>query len=889
MGMTRIALALAALTLVPLACNLPKSKSFGEDKAAAAGSPAAAAGASNATANTGAAAGQGDRPDRGGSSNPGSAGTRDTEVPAVPSGAGGSVDAGGAVATGGSLATGGTVATGGTFATGGSLATGGTVATGGSLATGGIPATGGVEGKDAGPNGGTDASVGPDAGAEAGGPPTGTAALVLGNLLPMAETGTFPLSMALGDVNGDGKLDVVTINVGLPPESVSVQLGRGDGSFGSKSDYEVDYQPQQLALGDLNGDRKLDILTVCYYGSNDVPNVVDVLLGNGDGTFAAKQAYATADGPQALVLGDLDADGNLDVITADQWTDQVSVFLGNGDGTLATRHDYATGGGPSALALADVNRDGKLDLVVAATGTGWRESSSVSVLLGNGDGTLGDATDFPFDVPAIRLRGSVALGDLNGDDELDVVVGTAWGDLSNPDSASVLLGNGDGTFASSVSLPRVDSPSSIRIFDVNEDGKLDLLFTSDDRVSLLLGQGDGTFPNRVEYPTGGRLEALDLGDLNGDGEPDLALTFDSEFWRSGLGVLFATGGGEFSIPAALPTADYADGVAVGDLDGDGKLDIATANSAVDRASVWLGKGNGTFAARKDYVTGDAPTIVALGNVDGDGRADLVTLNSAAETVSVLLGKGQGTLAAKVDYPTASAPVSAALGDVNGDATLDIVTTNTASDFYDNGTVNVLLGNGNGAFAAPVDTPVGSHPTSLALGDLDGDDKLDLVVANQGAGDMVLWSVGVLLGNGDGTFSAAADASADRARSVALTDLNGDGKLDLLMALDNGPEVHVLLGNGDGTFAPSVAYPTWDSVNSFAFGDMNGDDNQDVVAAASGAIDVLLGMGDGTLAPRLSYAASPGSMALGDFDGNGRLDVATATYPSSLGVLLNSPR
>jgi hypothetical protein len=891
MSMTRFALVLAALMLVPVACDLPKSKPFGENGAAA-GSPAALGAGGNAGADESRTVGQGGRTHTGGSSAGVMAGTESRDV------VGGSAGAYVSVGTGGMGQTGSAVDAGAVPGAAGRLGAAGTVATGGTMGPGGIPGAGGDDGRDAGPDGNVDAGISPaqagtagvglDAGAAGGGPPANTGTLVLGNLLPMAEIGEFPRTMALGDLNGDGKLDVVTVGTYFSPESVSVLLGRGDGTYGPKTEFEVDYEPHQVALGDLNADGKLDVLAVCYYGSNDVPNVVDVLLGNGDGTLAAKQAYTTADGPQALALGDLDADGHVDVVTADQWADQVSVFRDTGDGTLSTRRDYATAGGPSALALGDVNQDGTLDLVVAATGTGYTQASSLSVLLGNGDGTFGDRADFPFDAPAICLNSSVVLGDLNGDDELDVVVGPSWCDPSNPASARVLLGNGDGSFMAPASLPDVGSPTSVRLLDVNGDGELDLLFALDAQVSVLFGEGNGTFPSRVDYPTGDRLQTLDPGDLNGDGEPDLALTFDNSWGRGGLGVLLGTGGGEFASPLSLPTAEYPASLAAGDVDGDGKLDIAVANSAAGSVSVLVGKGDGTFAARKDYATGEQPTVVALGDVDGDGRTDLVALDSAAETVNVLLGTAQGTLAGKLDTPTAGRPASAALGDVNGDAQLDIVTTNGASVSSEKGTVNVLLGTGHGEFDGPVGSPVGVEPTSLALGDLNRDGKLDVVVANQGFGDIAMPSVGVLLGNGDGTFAATADADTHGATSVALTDLNGDRKLDLIVAPYSGPELVVMPGNGDGTFASGLGCPTWDKVRSLVIGDMNGDGKLDVVAAST-AVDVLLGNGDGTLAPRVGYAVDTGDLALGDFDGDGRLDIAGATRPASVSVLLNSRR
>jgi hypothetical protein len=175
--------------------------------------------------------------------------------------------------------------------------------------------------------------------------------------------------------------------------------------------------------------------------------------------------------------------------------------------------------------------------------------------------------------------------------------------------------------------------------------------------------------------------------------------------------------------------------------------------------------------------------------------------------------------------------------------------------------------------------------SLALGDLNGDGKLDMVVANEGVDGY--WSVGALLGKGDGTFAARGDVSTDRATSVALGDLNKDGKLDLVTANDWGSRAFVLLGKGDGTFAPMTSYSTWSYTPHLALGDLNGDGQLDIVVASTGATEVLLGKGDGTFAPSLSYAACAQTLALGDFDGDGRLDIATVTYASTVSVLLGA--
>jgi hypothetical protein len=293
----------------------------------------------------------------------------------------------------------------------------------------------------------------------------------------------------------------------------------------------------------------------------------------------------------------------------------------------------------------------------------------------------------------------------------------------------------------------------------------------------------------------------------------------------------------------------------------------------------LGKrpSNGAFAA------------VALGDVNADAKLNLVILDSEAYAVNVLLGAGDGTFGLAAAFPTAITPSGLALGDVNGDGWLDIATANSANHTGTGpGTASVLLGDGHGTFAAHVDYPTGVATRAVALGDLDDDGKLDLVVANTGVDDY--WSVGVLRGNGDGTFAEEVEfESGFGPNSVALGDLNGDHKLDVVTANAGiGGTVSVLLGNGDGTLAAHVDYPAGGGAGAVALADVNGDHLLDVVAGSNGVM-VLLGKGDGTFATALTYAPTSSSMSLGDLNGDGRPDVVIASYPASVGVLLNTCR
>lgn len=282
-------------------------------------------------------------------------------------------------------------------------------------------------------------------------------------------------------------------------------------------------------------------------------------------------------------------------------------------------------------------------------------------------------------------------------------------------------------------------------------------------------------------------------------------------------------------------------VAVGDLNEDGKLDLVVVSNFI--VSVLLGNGDGTFQApvNIDTTGADDAAGVAIGDVNGDGHLDLVVANSflcgeCNGGVSVLLGNGDGTFQTAVTYPAGYWVFSVAIKDVNGDGKLDLVVANLCQSSndcdggYGPGGVSVLLGNGDGTFQAPVGYGSGGYEAnSVAVGDVNGDGHPDLVVAN------LTNEVGVLLGNGDGSFRAAVSYSSggEGAEGIAIGDVNGDGHPDLVVANytqcgECAGGVGVLLGNGDGTFQAAVGYNSAANATSVAIGDLNGDGHPDLV-------------------------------------------------------------
>jgi hypothetical protein len=319
-------------------------------------------------------------------------------------------------------------------------------------------------------------------------------------------TGDQPYSAAVTDLNNDGKLDLVVAN--FIGDSLSVLLGKGDGTFQPKVDLTGVTRPGRISASDLNVDGKVDVIV-----TNAETAKLSTYFGKGNGTFDSKVEYPTGNEPAGVIrVDDVTGDSRLDLIVSNAASSSVSVFVNNGDGSFKAKVDYPTGSKPIGLTLGELNGDGKSDIV-----TGNQESSDVSVLLNEGNGTFKAHVVYATTTKAT----SVALADLNGDKKLDVVAAN-WGGGSGS-TVSVFLGKGDGTLGPKADFMTGTGPYPVIARDIDGDGKVDLAVGNDtsNTVSILLGKGDATFAPKVDWQTGTRPVGMVSGDLNGDGKLDL--------------------------------------------------------------------------------------------------------------------------------------------------------------------------------------------------------------------------------------------------------------------------------------------------------------------------------------------------------------------------------
>jgi hypothetical protein len=426
----------------------------------------------------------------------------------------------------------------------------------------------------------------------------------------MLPSGTLSI---LARYNGDG-IDLPSISA---PFQQTVDAVAGNG-FNPAVNYPAGSFPLYMAAGDFNGDGKVDLAVATDLNSSDI----SILLGNGDGTFQAPVSYATGENVYWVAVGDFNGDGIPDLViagsslTAEYWG--LAVLIGNGDGTFQTPTTYFAPPSymPLTVAVADFNGDGIADLVALSQLTSEVGNVLATVYLGNGDGTFQSPKNTNTSFPAGSAY-SLGVGDLNGDGIPDLA-------LLGYSTLEIFIGNGDGTFKTGLSSSITSAAYPFVVADLNGDGYTDLAFSTATGVSVLLGNGNGTFQAASSYGSFLLPRMLVTADFNGDGTPDIAV----DSWNTATApdsiasVLLGNGGGTLQNPVSYSVGDNSYGVVTADFNGDGRADLAIANSGGNNVSILLAKAPTrlpqtiNFGPLANEVFGAAPFTVSATATSG---------------------------------------------------------------------------------------------------------------------------------------------------------------------------------------------------------------------------------------------------------------------------------
>ena len=522
-------------------------------------------------------------------------------------------------------------------------------------------------------------------------------------------------ALASGDVNGDGRPDLLITNTVGAGAVVSALLNNGDGTYAPRIDYPVGKTAGAATLADVNGDGKPDIITLNSgtYGPPAVNGSISVLLNRGAGVFAPRTDLKISPFPAGLLVSDVTGDGLLDVVYTDS-NNTLTVLPGNGAGSFSGGTSYSVGGYPGALAAADYNGDGIVDLIASNGG------QDVTLLMGKGGGAFNSLAN----VSVGAAPQSVALADVNGDGRPDLITASA---TSN--TVSVAFGKGDGTFAPKLDYPVSIKPIALLVADCNKDGKPDLLVLCQQSgsVDLLLNNGAGTFGAKTSFSAVSSPLYFAAGDLDGDGNLDVVAT-----GASGTEILYGNGKGKF------PSGSYMNAafgpLAIGDVTGDGKADIVASLSPF-YISVLPNSGNRVFGAEADYRVTSSASWLTLADINGDGRLDvLFSSNASYGAINVLLNYGASGFPQNnpTVFPVDAAVRQFSLADINGDGKLDVVTAN-----YNSNSVSILLGDSHGGFSAGQNYLTGNGPAAVAAGDLNGDGRPEVVTVNMSGNNVTV--------------------------------------------------------------------------------------------------------------------------------------------------------
>ena len=636
---------------------------------------------------------------------------------------------------------------------------------------------------------------------------------------------------------------------------------RSSGQYGARISLASPDAPETMVAGDLDADGDLDLVT-----AHPTLGAVATFLGDGVGGFTEPVLEPVGTSPVGLALADLDGDGVLDMVVANREDDGVVALFGAGDGGFGARFEMPMCPRPLSVEAADLDGDGAVDIVVASPGDGDEIGPAACLRYGDGRGGFG--------VPVrIALGGApqhVAIGDVDGDGRLDLAAPFEHV-VDVVDRVVVRLAGPNGDFSPPPTLIFTGRrPARVALADVNADGALDMAVarTPDDLVELWLGDGRGGFAAGGVAQTGDAPIDLRIADVTGDGRADL-ITADERLGT--VSVVPGLGDGGLGAVSSWAVGVGARALLVADVDGDGVADLVSADRDADAISLRMGLPGASLGAIDGFDVDDQPEGLAMADLDGDGAADLIVSSRGGDRLVVRRADGAGGFGAIARYATGRQPYGVAVGDFDGDTRLDVV----SADYRDD-VVSVFYGDGNGGLSGRSIVGVGNGPRRVAAAQLNDDTLADIAVL-----DLLDAQVTVLTALGArGAFQTRGRYPAGAVpRDVALADVTGDGRPDLLTAEAGTGHLVYRVGLGDGGFGARVLVAMGDSPIALDAGDIDGDGIVDLVVAGRAPSPVVIRYGRGggffDAAVPLDYVANADDVAVADLDGDGAVEVVAA--------------